>query len=98
MNVIFIGQTGCLGVKCSFLVPLNTKEADDFLNKTDSNTIASAEKCFPASASLCGTNAAGNGMFYLRDMSSDLTLPQRKLWSEVPIQGGKCPGKCVLYI
>jgi len=92
--VIFAGHLHrCFGGKCSYLTALNTKQAGDYLNNTDSNNIAKAEKCFPASAALCGTNANGNGMFYLRDMSDDLTLPEKELWSEVPVQLGKCPGK-----
>jgi hypothetical protein len=90
---IFAGHLHrCFGPKCDLLRALNTKEAEDYFNKTVENKVATAEKCFPASAALCGTNANGNGLFYLRDTTTNFKLPDRKLFSRVPDQSGPCPG------
>jgi len=78
---------------------LNTQQAAEYLNSTENNTIDKAEKCFPASAALCGANANGNGLFYLSNMANDMILPSRKLFSRVPDQTGPCPsGKFATYI
>mmetsp|Transcript_11756 Transcript_11756/g.21974 ORF Transcript_11756/g.21974 Transcript_11756/m.21974 type:complete len:715 (+) Transcript_11756:137-2281(+) len=97
---IFAGHLHrCFGTKCDLLRALNTKEAENYFNNTDENKVKTAEKCFPASAALCGTNANGNGLFYLRDASANFTLPDRKLFSKVPDQSGPCPvGKYATYI
>lgn len=95
---IFAGHLHrCFGKKCTYLRTLNTKEVEDRLNATvaTNKTFEKAEKCFPASAALCNTNANSNGLFYLSDISADLSLPNRKLWSRVPVQRGKCPGEFI---
>ena len=92
--VIFAGHLHrCFGPYCDTPRALNTQEAADYLNNTELNRVDKAEKCFPASAGLCGTNANGNGLFYLSDMSDDMTLPSRKLFSRVPDQTGPCPSR-----
>lgn len=91
---IFAGHLHrCFGRKCDLLRALNTKEAEDYFNNTIENKVKVADKCFPASAALCGSNANGNGLFYLRNATTNFTLPDRKLFSRVPDQSGPCPGR-----
>lgn len=95
--VIFTGHIHrCLGNKCELVRGLNSHEAEEYLNMTalgDNSTSNDdrVEKCFPASAILCSRRANGNGLFYLKDMSTDLKLPERKLFSAIPVQRGLCP-------
>jgi hypothetical protein len=104
--VIFTGHIHrCLGRKCELVSGLNTYQAEKYMNETAAGNHTNAtihdrvERCFPSSAALCGRKADGNGLFYLSDMSPDLTLPKRKLISEVPKQKGLCPvGKYGPYL
>ncbi len=98
--VIFTGHIHrCLGRKCELLTGLNTFQAEMYFNKTnaghnntsDSIMYDSVDKCFPASAALCSRNANANGLFYVKDMSPNLTLPDKKLVSIVPVQRDLCP-------
>lgn len=98
--VIFTGHIHrCLGRKCELLTGLNTFQAEKYFNTTNAGNYTSnsgsiydsVDKCFPASAVLCSRRANGNGLFYVKDMSPNLTLPDKKLVSTVPVQKGLCP-------
>merc|ERR1712127_779496 len=102
--VVFAGHLHrCIGPKCYGNYALNTKQAEEFLNgTTDSSTISNmgrVDKCFPASAAVCGSGTTGDSLFYLSDMKEGFVLPKQRLKSEVPIQKGVCPvDKYATYI
>jgi len=83
---IFAGHLHrCFGKKCGGLRSLRKSEVDQILNET--GLAVGLEKCFPASAALCGGNVNRElewDVFSLNDTDTNLTLPPVTLYNYVP--------------
>ena len=99
VKAIFAGHTHrCLFRKCEGLSRLNVAQAE--------NPILAdlADKCLPATISLCGSSAAGNfqSLFYLKDADPDLEIlppaPERELYNTEPDKTSLCPQSYPVYI